>query len=86
MSVIEYTVAHEVQELYFIGDLMLRQNNVLLHDAIYYLEDNSTELNFFTLSDLLAENTNRLRKNLISVYRKLKSSKTNNIIQSFSFR
>lgn len=64
MSIIEYTVAHEVQELYFIGDLMLRQNNVLLHDEIYYLEDNSTDLNFFTLSDLLVENTNRLRKKI----------------------
>ncbi|OXU20590.1 hypothetical protein TSAR_004379 [Trichomalopsis sarcophagae] len=60
MTVIEYTVAHEVQELHFIGDLMLRQNNVLLHDEIYYLEDNSTDLNTLSLSDLLVENSNRL--------------------------
>lgn len=62
MTVIEYTVAHEVQELNFIGDLMLRQNNVLLHDEIYYLEDNSTDLNTLSLSGLLVENSNRLRK------------------------
>lgn len=65
MTVIEYTVAHEVQELHFIGDLMLRQNNVLLHDEIYYLEDNSTDLNTLSLSDLLVENSNRLRKHHI---------------------
>ena len=62
MAVIDYTGAHEIQELYFIGDLMLRQNNVLLHDEIYYLDDNSTDLNLSTLSDLLIENKNRLRK------------------------
>jgi hypothetical protein len=62
MSVIEYVVAYDVQELYFIGDLKLRQNNVLMHDGVYNLKDNSTDLNRFTLSDLLVDNTNRLRK------------------------
>lgn len=62
MSIIEYSVAHEVQELYFIGDLMLRQSDVLLHDGVYNVDDNTTNLNQYTLSDLLVENTNRLRE------------------------
>ena len=60
MTVLEHTVAQDVQELYFIGDLNLRQNNVLHHDKMY-LEDNSTDINDYSLSDLLVENTNRLR-------------------------
>lgn len=62
MAVIEHTVAHEVQELDFVGDLVLRQTDVLLHDGLYHINDNSTDLNSFTLPDLLAENTNRLRE------------------------
>ncbi|XP_014233212.1 transmembrane protein 231-like [Trichogramma pretiosum] len=65
MTIIEYTVSQNIQELYFIGDLMLRQNNVLYHDEMY-LDDNSTDINDFTLVNLLTENANRLLSGKIS--------------------
>ncbi|KAJ8681056.1 hypothetical protein QAD02_016843 [Eretmocerus hayati] len=60
MTVIEHTLAPEVQEIEFIGDLSLRQNDALIHDEIYHVEDNSTDLNHFTINELLLENTHRL--------------------------
>ncbi|XP_014206992.1 transmembrane protein 231-like [Copidosoma floridanum] len=71
MTAIEHTVAHEAQELYFVGDLAIHQNSVLLHDGIYHAEDNSTDLNRFTLPELLIDNANRLLSGRVSNLRVL---------------
>ncbi|XP_058803456.1 transmembrane protein 231-like isoform X2 [Phymastichus coffea] len=71
MAVIEHAVVHEVQELDFFGDLVLRQNDVLLHDGLYCVNDNSTDLNSFNLPDLLAENTDKLLSGKIANLRTL---------------
>lgn len=62
MTIFEHDVVQDVQELSFSSDLVLRQRHPLIHNGLYTVEDNSTDINDYTLDELFKENDQRLCK------------------------
>lgn len=60
MGVFDISLIHDVQKIYFLGDLTLRQKGLLRHDGVYNLYNFSADGNFQSLSELLSENSNRM--------------------------
>lgn len=60
MGVLDISLIHDVQKIYFLGDLILRQKGLLRHDGLYNLYNSSFDGNLQSLSQLLSENSNRM--------------------------
>lgn len=67
MTIFKHDVIQDVQELSFSGDLTLRQRHPLVHNGLYTVEDNSTEINDHTLDELFQENDDRLCELIYSI-------------------
>ena len=61
IGVIEISLNHDVQKIYFLADLTLRQKGHLRHDGLYNLYNSSTDIDLQSWSQLLSENANRMR-------------------------
>lgn len=70
MGVLDISLIHDVQKIYFFGDLTLRQKGLLRHDGIYNLYNSSNDGDFHSLSKLLSENSNRMCESILNYLKK----------------